>query len=125
MYQLTVEITFQASHSLRLSDSTSEPMHQHDWRLQAVVQADQLDADGLVMDFITLRELLHQAVAPLQRPSTLNDAPCLAGANPTTERLARYLYDRLADSLPASVQLARVILWEAPGCSCAYHPDKL
>ena len=119
MYRATVDITFRAVHSLQVGPVQEQP-HEHLWRARAVVCADQLDADGLVMDFRLLRRRLTQAVKPLTDADAVNALPDLAGLNPSTERLARYIHDRLAGHLPDRVHLEELILWETPHCRASY-----
>ena len=70
---------------------------------------------GWVMDF---GELV-QAVEPVLREldhRTLNDVPGLE--NPTSELLAKFLWDRLTPALPG---LSAVTVWESDTSRCMYR----
>ena len=121
MYAVSTEIVFQAGHYLQL-DQQQEKAHQHDWRIRVTVQAEQLDRRGLVMDFHLLEDLLAKVVEPLSKVPSVNDLPEFAELNPSTENLARYIYDNLAVQLPGEVSLSEVELWEMSHCRATYRP---
>ena len=116
MYNVTVEMEFNAGHYLRLPGGRQEQPHSHKWRAQATVEADKLDEYGLVMDFHHLLGLLQEIVAPLTQQEYINDLAEFDEVNPTTERLAEYVYRRLKDNLPGTVRLAEVVVWETAYC---------
>ena len=62
MYQVAREIVFRSGHFLRFGSDQQEEPHPHDWRIRAVVESSQLNADELVMDFEELREQYHDGL---------------------------------------------------------------
>jgi 6-pyruvoyltetrahydropterin/6-carboxytetrahydropterin synthase len=42
------------------------------------------------------------------------DVSWLEGVNPTTENLVVAIWDRLADGMPATIRLVRLVLYETP-----------
>ena len=48
-YQIRSTRGFCAAHALKLYDGSMEPIHGHNWRVQVTVQAEKLDAIGVVM----------------------------------------------------------------------------
>ena len=127
MYSIAVEIVFNAGHFLFLSvsDGKCEQPHRHDWRVRATVEAEKLGEFEMVMDFQHLRQLLRRIVRPLEQAQNINELPCFSdvGRNPSTERIARYIYDKLAESLPEQTGLTEVLVWETPDCRAGYRPD--
>ncbi|MCK5270359.1 MAG: 6-carboxytetrahydropterin synthase, partial [Sedimentisphaerales bacterium] len=122
-----VEIVFNAGHFLFLpvSDGKCEQPHRHDWRTRATVEAEELGEFEMVMDFQHLRQLLRQIVRPMEQAQNINELPCFSdvGRNPSTERIARYIYDKLAESLPEPIGLTEVLVWETPDCRAGYRHD--
>jgi 6-pyruvoyltetrahydropterin/6-carboxytetrahydropterin synthase len=125
MFAIAVEITFNAGHYLTLAPDTTEPLHRHEWRVRITVASDQLDQNGLVMDFHQLQDQLRQIVTPLEQVESINDLPQFSAPqdNPSTERIARYIFDQLQGRLPDPVRLTEVMVWETPGCRAAYRPS--
>ncbi len=125
MYSITAEIIFHAGHYVIMPDGLVEESHFHDWKLQATVTRPDLDKDGFVMDFHQLQHLMQQSVGPLEKQENINDLDAFIETYPTTERIAKYLYDQLKAKLPVNVALSQISLWETPGCLAVYQPQQL
>jgi 6-pyruvoyltetrahydropterin/6-carboxytetrahydropterin synthase len=120
LYRASTEIVFQAGHFLRFEMEQEEP-HRHDWRVRAVVESEELDENQLVMDFHLLAKLIEQVVQPFTKVEMINELPEFSGSNPSTEILARYIFDNLSPVLPGEVKLKEVIVWETDDCRAAYR----
>lgn len=121
MYELSVEGHFSAAHNLREYDGECENLHGHNWRVQVRVQADELDALGMVMDFRDLKGALGGVLGTLDH-RYLNDTHPFDEMNPTTENMCRYIAESLKDRLPCHVSIRRVTCWESEGSSASYQP---
>ncbi len=120
LYEITVEVSFSASHQLRDDKGKVEPLHGHNFRVQASVASLELDELGLVVDFLALEAMLKEVISPFDHRH-LNDLPPFDELNPSTEHMARFFYDKLQDkltSLGLGVRFVRV--WEAPTFSASY-----
>jgi 6-pyruvoyltetrahydropterin/6-carboxytetrahydropterin synthase len=122
MYTVSTEIRFRAKHALKMAGGAAEPMHDHNWRARAVVQTEHLDADGMVIDFYQIKRLLREAVRPLGESESINAVGEFqrAGINPSTEQIARYIYERLAGELPEGLVLTEMVVWETADCRGGY-----
>jgi 6-pyruvoyltetrahydropterin/6-carboxytetrahydropterin synthase len=88
----------------------------------------ELDADGIVVDIgaaaATLRAILERI-----NYSNLDAEPAFSGTNTTTERLARYVFDRMRDAIgegrlgtaAAAIESLRVVLHESHIAWAAYE----
>ncbi len=120
MYELTVVEDFSAAHSLPSSGGKCERLHGHNWKVEVQVWADRLDEVGMAIDFHDLRSLLRPILEELDH-SHLNDHPAFQTHSPTAENIARHIYQRLADLLPAKkVRMGRVRIWESEDTAAAY-----
>ncbi|MGB0766627.1 MAG: 6-pyruvoyl trahydropterin synthase family protein [Phycisphaeraceae bacterium] len=129
MYEITVESVFAAAHAIRLPDGSLEPAHGHNWPVTLTVRADRLDDIETVCDFHLLQDLLDRALAPwqnndLNRCEPFADAAGELKVNPTAERVARAISDKVFPSLPESCTLVSVRVGEAPGCTASYYPHR-
>lgn len=118
MYECRVQAGFFAVHQVRLADGTLEPLHGHDWKVQAVFAGPQLDAAGMLVDFVAAQGALQDVLRSLHQ-TELNAAPPLSGLNPTAEHVARTVFEQLQKRLPG-FGLAAVYVEEAPGCIAGY-----
>ena len=118
MYQLDIESSFSAAHSLVIRGER-EAVHGHDWKVYVTVQADGLDEDGLLCDFHHIESLLAEIIAPFQT-ADLNSCGEFEGVNPSAENVAGFIGRRLLSELPPPIRLHRVAVTEAPGCMATW-----
>ena len=120
MFEVAYETTFCATHVLHEGGRPIEPQHGHDWRVEVVARGEALDRLGVVVDF----EHLKEAVAGIARRFHYGDItshPDFAGQSPSAEAVARYFFREVRRALgEEGERLARVRVWEAPGCSATY-----
>jgi len=127
MYEITVESVFAAAHAIRLPDGSLEPVHGHNWPVKVTVAADQLDDIETVCDFHVLQALIEDALSPWQN-NNLNDCePFTDGGgglkiNPTAERVAWAIAEKVRPGLPGHCRLVSVSVGEAPGCTAVWRP---
>ncbi|GAU07970.1 6-carboxytetrahydropterin synthase QueD [Desulfoplanes formicivorans] len=94
-WRLRVRTDFSAAHQLRHYQGKCEALHGHNFSVEAEVAGDQLDAKvGYLMDFKDLKNRLNQVVDTLDH-TCLNDLPGFSTCNPTSEELARYIFEAL------------------------------
>jgi 6-pyruvoyltetrahydropterin/6-carboxytetrahydropterin synthase len=111
---------FEAAHHLTSYKGAPEPNHGHSWRVEAVLAADELDGEGMAFDFVEVKSALGELAARLDH-GDVNSVPPFDRVSPTTERIAAWFFERLAERLP-SAPLAEVTVWEGPDCSATYRP---
>ncbi|MFG0286183.1 MAG: 6-pyruvoyl tetrahydropterin synthase family protein [Phycisphaerales bacterium JB039] len=125
MFRIKVEDEFCAAHALLLA-GTREPVHGHNWRVEAIIEGPQLDGDGLLCDFHAVQAALREVIDPL-RNADLNAAAALEGLNPSAEVVARFICQRLAGALQgvlaSGARVAQVSVTEAPGCRAEYQAE--
>jgi len=117
-----VEAEFCASHGLRLGDGCREETHQHCWKVRAAVSCPQLNQIQMGMDFRDIKGLLEEIAGSLAGHS-LERHEAFAPGNATTEKLAKFFYDRLAPKLPPAGKLEWIEITEAPGYAVRYMQD--
>jgi 6-pyruvoyltetrahydropterin/6-carboxytetrahydropterin synthase len=119
-YRLRVIARFEAAHHLTSYRGAAEPVHGHSWRVEAVLETAGLDEEGMAYDFVAVQGALRELAARLDHRD-VNTVPPFDRASPTTERIAAWFFDGLAQRLPGA-PLAEVTLWEGPDCSATYRP---
>lgn len=119
MYELLVESEFSAAHRLREYHGACENLHGHNWRVEMTVGGEDLDKLGMLMDFRDLKRILNEAIKRFDHVY-LNELPDFEKQNPTTENMARLLYEECSRKLPAGVRVRSVTVWESPRCGARY-----
>ncbi len=102
--RVTRSFSFEAAHQLEWHTGACKNLHGHSYRLEVTV-AGELDANGIVIDFSDLREVVERAVIGRFDHTFLNDLL----PNPTAELIAADIWDRLR---AAHLELDRIVLWE-------------
>jgi 6-pyruvoyltetrahydropterin/6-carboxytetrahydropterin synthase len=120
-FELIIQSEFSAAHRLRLPDGTYEPLHGHNWQVEAHLAGTELDASGMLADFTIVQPALAAVTAELHN-TCLNELPAFRAESPSTERVARYIHDRLAPQMPKLVTIRLVRVWETSQCAAAYLP---
>ncbi len=119
MYELIVEADFAAAHSLRGYQGNCENLHGHNWKVQVILKAEALNELGMVMDFREVKDTVGEVLKGFDHKH-LNELELFREENPTTENLAKLLYQALSRKLPQKVLVSKVITWESSRCGASY-----
>jgi len=113
------QFTIEAAHLLpNLPDNHKcRRLHGHSFRIEIHVGGELTEREGWVMDFAEITRAFSPLYDQLDH-HYLNDIPGLQ--NPTSENLARWIWDRLKPSLPA---LSQVVVRETCTAGCIYRGD--
>jgi 6-pyruvoyl-tetrahydropterin synthase len=97
VFSVTVRDHMMIAHSLRGDVfGPAQRLHGATYVVDATFRRASLDADGIVVDIGRATEELHAVVGELGYRN-LDDVAEFAGTNTTTEVLAKFIADRLAD----------------------------
>lgn len=118
-YALTVRASFAAAHRLREYEGNCERLHGHNWRVEVTVESDTLDERGIAIDFRTIKSSLSELLSRFDH-LYLNDVPPFDALNPSSENLARHLFDEMGKKTPAPARVARVTVWESDDARAEY-----
>ena len=101
MFRVTVRDHVMVAHSLRGEVfGPAQRLHGATYVVDATFAGERLDDDGIVVDIGRATTVLHEVLADLNYRN-LDDEAALAATNTTTEMLARWIADRLADRVGA------------------------
>lgn len=118
-YRLTVRSDFAAAHRLRGYEGDCENLHGHNWKVEATVESDALDACGMAVDFRVIKTALT-ALLDRYDHRFLNDVAPFDTINPSSENLARIIFEDMEESIPAPARMARVAVWESDDAVAEY-----
>jgi 6-pyruvoyltetrahydropterin/6-carboxytetrahydropterin synthase len=123
MYEVMVQKHFSSAHNLRGYEGKCEALHGHNWSVEVVVRAEKLNAIGIAVDFKDIKEALDEQMEKLDH-KYLNETPPFDEINPTTENIAKFLYDTLSKLLNDDcLRIYRINVWESPGSCGSYFVD--
>ena len=123
MYEISVKTQFSAAHHLKGYAGTCSAFHGHNWDVEVYVRGATLDETGILIDFRVLRTGVQEILSDLDHRD-LNTVPAFTDTNPSSENIARYLYEALSTRLNApGHRISRVVVHETPGSAAAYWEE--
>jgi len=123
MYELTIESSFASAHQLRGYKGKCENLHGHNWKVQVSVMAEKLNEIDIAIDFHDLKKIVNEVIAPLDH-SLLNDIFPFTEKNPSSENMAKWIYDSLKKRInDGNLRVAVVTVWESDTASASYYED--
>jgi 6-pyruvoyltetrahydropterin/6-carboxytetrahydropterin synthase len=120
IYTLKVLADFASAHTLRDYPGACSRMHGHNWKIEAEVQATELNEIGMAIDFKAIKREVR-AIADELDHRYLNELAPFQDINPTAENIARYFFQRLAQRLNNErVQVSALTIWETDRACVRY-----
>lgn len=131
-HRVTKQIDFSYGHRLLEHQGRCRYLHGHNGLLEVTVEAEELDGQGMVVDFGDLRDVVkgwldanldhkmllcrRDPVAPVL--AEMGEPLFLMEDNPTAENIARLVYRAVKEQ---GVTLAEVRLWETTTSYAVYR----
>jgi len=120
VYELTVLSHFAAAHQIRCLHGKCERLHGHNWKIEVKVASKRLRSEGLVIDFGVLKQKVEKVMKTLDH-TFLNDLPPFSKREPSSENIAKYIFDALRKELKENtVVLKKVTAWESETACASY-----
>jgi 6-pyruvoyltetrahydropterin/6-carboxytetrahydropterin synthase len=122
MIELMVEQEFDAAHALRGYQGPCENLHGHTWKAQVVLEGEKLNEIGILCDFKEVKKILWTVLEKFDHHN-LNDLPEFSKINPSSENLAKYMFETLQPkfgALTPAVVLKKVTVWESRETCASY-----
>jgi 6-pyruvoyltetrahydropterin/6-carboxytetrahydropterin synthase len=121
MYRLKIITSFAAAHCLSNYQGDCENLHGHNWKVEVMVTAGELDKAGLGIDFKILKRETNLLLKTLDH-KYLNELPPFLDTSPSSENLARYIYAELSLKLNNdNVKVETITVWESDFASASYY----
>ena len=118
--RLTKSFCFEAAHALPTfpPDHKCRRLHGHSFRFDVVVEGNVDPVKGYLIDYGEIKRAAEPIVKRLDH-FYLNEIEGLA--NPTSENIARWLWDQLQPLLP---QISAVVVHETCTTTCEYRGER-
>jgi 6-pyruvoyltetrahydropterin/6-carboxytetrahydropterin synthase len=88
--------------------------------VEVVVSGKELDNSGVVLDFAEVKSATGEIMSEIDH-KYLNDLPFFIEHNPSSENIARYIFQRLQEKIEDKrVRVKRVTAWESQDACATY-----
>lgn len=118
MYKLKVIDSFSAAHNLRNYKGKCEELHGHNYKVEVVLGGLELGENGLLIDFKDIKISLKKVLEMLDH-KYLNEVTIFADTNPTSENLAKYIYNEMKKLWHKRID--SVTVWETDNSAVTYY----
>ena len=119
MFELSIKDTIASAHFLPGYSGMCKDLHGHTWKIEVVIANEKLNKIGMVVDFVELKKTLKDFLKPIDHVC-LNDLAYFKKNNPTTENIAKYIYDNFQGKIKP-LEIKRVQVWESETSSVTYY----
>lgn len=127
MFELKVKTRFAGAHQLTMVGQKCENLHGHNWHVEVCVKGDHLNSAGVLADFGDIKKAVRAVVDGELDHKYLNELPVFNGEQPTSERIAVYIAQKvqsiLEKELAEEVRVSRVMAWESEDACAIYYPE--
>ena len=134
MFRVTKEIEFCYGHRLLNYDGKCKYLHGHNGKAVIVLEGQQLDHRGMVVDFSDIKQqvagwidanldhrmILHEADPIVPILQKLGEPMHIVSENPTAENIAKLIYDFAKSHL---LPVKEVSLWETFNSYATYREE--
>lgn len=126
MFELKVKTRFAGAHQLTMVGEKCENLHGHNWKVEVCVQGEELNSAGVLADFGDIKKAVRQVVKDELDHKFLNELDMFEGRQPTSERIAVFIAERVQSLLDGSVdeniRVSKVMAWESEDACATYMP---
>ncbi len=121
MFRLKISTSFASAHNLINYQGECENLHGHNWKVDVLVKAKELDSAGLGIDFKILKAETNKLLNTLDH-KYLNELPPFTELSPSSENIAKYLFYELGRRLNTeNVEVEAITVWESDFASATYY----
>jgi 6-pyruvoyltetrahydropterin/6-carboxytetrahydropterin synthase len=123
MYEISIRTHFSAAHRLIGHQGVCANFHGHNWEIEIFLKGPTLDSIGILVDFKVVKEAVQEVLSGLDH-ADLNQHPSFAIQNPTSENIARLLFEDLGRRLNTEQsRISKVRASESPNSSATYWEE--
>jgi 6-pyruvoyltetrahydropterin/6-carboxytetrahydropterin synthase len=122
MFKLKVQDYFSSAHYLKDYKGPCEKIHGHNWKVELIVEGSELNSSDILIDFAILKKILKEVLSELDH-KLLNEIPYFENINPSSERLAEYIFKKVKEKLSSypNVKVKEVTVFETEKAGATYY----
>ncbi len=122
MFEITIKNDFAAAHRLNNYQGACENLHGHNFIVEVSVICDCLDESYIAIDFKLLKSIVKNITDRLDH-TYLNDNDYFKNTNPTSEMIAKYIYENLKSALKKGCKPSKVSVYETQNSKATYFEE--
>lgn len=121
MFTLCVKDSFAAAHRLVGYKGKCEELHGHNFTVEVCIAGEQLQDDGMLIDFAIIKGHLHEILDGLDH-KYINDIPFFCGHASSAEYIAMYIFSEMERRIGNDrICMKNVRVWESDRAYASYE----
>jgi 6-pyruvoyltetrahydropterin/6-carboxytetrahydropterin synthase len=121
LYEVTIKQSFSAAHMLNEIGGRCEKLHGHNFVVEISICSNVLSVEGILIDFRILKQWADEILKDFDH-KYLNDISYFKDTSPSSENVAKYIYDRISEKVKeSSLDVSRVTVWESEDARASYY----
>jgi len=123
IFEVYVKAHFSAAHRLEGYQGVCARAHGHNWIVEAFVKCRELDQIGIGIAFRDIKQAVKEVLLILDH-FDLNELEPFGKVNPTSENVAKYIYQELSKRLNTdTARVSKIMVCETPGAGAYYWEE--
>jgi 6-pyruvoyltetrahydropterin/6-carboxytetrahydropterin synthase len=95
-------------------------LHGHNWKIEVFITGEEVGENGILLDFREVKQATEKIIQGLDH-RFLNELEYFKNVNPSSENIARFIYDALTQRLTGDgVRVSKVTAWESDSACASY-----
>ncbi|TRZ75436.1 MAG: 6-carboxytetrahydropterin synthase QueD [Deltaproteobacteria bacterium] len=121
VYEVTIKQSFSAAHMLNEIGGACEKLHGHNFVVEISICSIVLSEEGILINFRILKQWADEILKEFDH-KYLNDISYFKDTSPSSENIARYIYDRISEKVKKrNLDVSRVTVWESEDARASYY----
>jgi len=123
IFEVYIETHFSAAHALKDYPGDCAKLHGHNWIIRVYVSCLELNNIGIGIDFRVIKENVMEVLTVLDH-CNINELPQFKDNNPSSENIAKYLYQTLSPRINSkNIKVSKIRVSETPNSGVYYCED--
>ncbi|MBN1475596.1 6-carboxytetrahydropterin synthase QueD [Candidatus Sumerlaeota bacterium] len=123
MHEINYRFKFSAAHFLRDYEGICRNTHGHNWEVIVTLEGEELTSNGMLIDFYEVERVVKPVRDDLDH-AFLNEIPPFTEISPTSENLAKWIFDRIRPQIESDrVRLRQISVREYEDSLVTYRPS--
>jgi len=128
MFEIKLIRQCSSAHNLRNYRGKCEKLHGHNWKVETTLAGGGLDKSEMLFDFTEAKKLVDAVLSKFDH-GYLNKLPPFDRINPTSENIAKYVFESIQKKLKTQykitgkIKVSKITVWESDNQAASFYEN--